>query len=90
MMCSVISALKLGSPILGTLVCLSPESAKVRIIDECVAYFLSMFYRQYEQREMRYAHERQRQRDEFVKQQQKIENQLEYERTRDTEGMSNQ
>lgn len=49
-----------------------------------------LFYiplRQYEDRELRVARERDRKRLEFTNQLQRINNQLEYERSRDTEGL---
>ena len=50
-------------------------------------FFLLNLLRQYEDRELRVARERDRKRLEFTNQLQRINNQLEYERSRDTEGL---
>ncbi len=64
-----------------------------RVLQKCVnlAVFLLMFvflpFREYEDRELRIARERDRKRLEFTNQLQRINNQLEYEKSRDTQGM---
>ncbi len=49
--------------------------------------FVFLPFREYEDRELRIARERDRKRLEFTNQLQRINNQLEYEKSRDTQGM---